>query len=172
MDSLTYHSVPAQELTDEAFAPYGDIIKPRKSGEQGDRAHAYRPGEEKTHVDLVVTNGEPLLRIMHQFKRGLIFTKLARHRRVSQCLGSLQGKEWFIAVAAPTDFADDALPRLDQITAFRIPGDRIIKLHVGAWHAGPHFVHDECMFLNLENIDTNTRDFQLITLPTACRIEA
>lgn len=171
MNSLTCHPVPAQELTDEAFAPYGDIIKPRKSGEQGDRAYAYRPGEEETHVDLVVTNGEPLLRIMHQFKRGLIFNKFARHRRVSQCLGSLQGKEWFIAVAAPTDFADDALLRLDQITAFRIPGDRIIKLHVGTWHAGPHFVHDECMFLSLENIDTNTRDFQLITLPTACRIE-
>ena len=76
-----------------------------------------------------------------------------------------------MAVAAPTDFADDAHPRLDQITAFRIPGDRIIKLHVGTWHAGPHFVHDECMFLNLENTDTNTRDFQDVDLPMECRIE-
>ncbi len=60
----------------------------------------------------------------------------------------------------------------DRITAFRIPGDRIIKLHVGTWHAGPHFVHDECMFLNLENEDTNTRDFQDVKLPQECRIEA
>jgi ureidoglycolate hydrolase len=171
MGSPARHSVRAQELTDEAFAPYGDIIKPRKSGAQGDRAYAYRPGEEQTHVDLVMTNGEPCLRIMHQFKRGLTFTLLARHRRVSQCLGSLQGKEWFLAVAAPTDFADDAHPRLDQVTAFRIPGDRIIKLHVGTWHAGPHFVHDECLFVNLENTDTNTRDFQSISLPTECHIE-
>ncbi|MPZ40801.1 MAG: Ureidoglycolate hydrolase [Rhizobiales bacterium] len=171
MDSPARHSVPLQELTDEAFAPYGDIIKPRKSGEQGDRNYAYRPGQEETHVDLTITNGEPLLRIMHQFKRGLIFTILARHRRVSQCLGALQGKEWFIAVAAPTDFADDAHPRLDQVTAFRIPGDRIIKLHVGIWHAGPHFIHDECMFLSLENTDTNTSDFQYMPLPMECRIE-
>jgi hypothetical protein len=30
------------------------------------------------------------------------------------------------------------------------PGDRLIKLHVATWHAGPHFVHDECQFVNLE----------------------
>lgn len=171
MHAFNRHSVPAQELTDEAFAPYGDIIKPRRSGDQGDRAYAYRPGEEENHVDLVVTNGEPMLRIMHQFKRGLMFTKIARHQRVSQCLGSLQGKEWFIAVVAGTGSGEGAQPRLDQLVAFRIPGDRIIKLHVGTWHAGPYFVHDECMFLSLENIDTNTCDFDLVQLPAECHIE-
>jgi ureidoglycolate hydrolase len=171
MDAPVRHSVPSQALTEAAFAPYGDIIQPRRSGKQFDRSLTYRPDAEETHVRLVMTNGEPCLRIMHQFKRGLVFTHLARHRRVSQCLGSLQGKEWFMAVAAPTDFADDAHPRLDQVTAFRIPGDRIIKLHVGTWHAGPHFTHDECMFLNLENEDTNMRDFQDVRLPQECRIE-
>ncbi|MCC7348045.1 MAG: ureidoglycolate lyase, partial [Variibacter sp.] len=128
MDAPARHSVPAQDLTDAAFAPYGDIIKPRPSGKQFDRGSQYRPESESTHVKLVMTNGEPCLRIMHQFKRGLVFTHLARHRKVSQCLGSLQGKEWFMAVAAPTDFADASCPPLDRITAFRIPGDRIIKL--------------------------------------------
>lgn len=171
MDLPTRRSVPAQDLTDEAFAPYGDIIKPRKSGDQGDRAYAYRPGQEANHVTLTITNGEPMMRIMHQFKRGLVFNKIARHLRVSQCLGSLQGKEWFIAVAPPTDFAEEAHPRLDLITAFRIPGDRIVKLHVGTWHAGPQFVHDECMFMSLENTDTNTADFHIVSLPAECRIE-
>ena len=32
-----------------------------------------------------------------------MFKSLARHRRTSQCLGSLQGKEWFIGVAPPND---------------------------------------------------------------------
>lgn len=45
----------------------------------------------------------------------------------------------------------------NNVTAFRIPGDRIIKLHVGTRHVGPHFIHDECLFLNLENEDTNSR---------------
>jgi ureidoglycolate hydrolase len=169
MDATLRHSIRVQVLTDEAFAPYGDIIKPRLSGEQFDRAHSYDPSKEQTHVKLVMTNGVPTLRIMDQRLRGLTFSKMARHRKVSQCLGSLQGKEWYMAVAAPTN--EDSHPRLEDITVFRIPGDRIIKLHVGTWHAGPHFKHNECLFLNLENEDTNTRDFQDVVLPQECKIE-
>jgi ureidoglycolate hydrolase len=169
MDTTPRHSIRAQVLTDEAFAPYGDIIKPRLSGEQFDRTHAYDPSKEQTHVKLVMTNGVPTLRIMHQRLRGLIFSKIARHLKVSQCLGSLQGKEWFMAVAAPT--YNNTLPRSEDIAAFRIPGDRIIKLHVGTWHAGPHFKHEECLFLNLENEDTNTRDFQEMPLQRDCLID-
>lgn len=168
MNTTSRHSIRAQDLTDEAFAPYGDIIKPRLSGEQFDRTHSYDPSKEQTHVKLVMTNGAPTLRIMHQRLRGLTFSKIARHLRVSQCLGSLQGKEWFMAVAAPTN--GDTRPRLEDIGAFSIPGDRIIKLHVGTWHAGPHFKHEECLFLNLENEDTNTRDFQETALLQDCQI--
>jgi len=60
MDSPVRHSIQAQDLTDEAFAPYGDIIKPRISGEQFDRAYSYDPLKEHTHVKLVMTNGEPM----------------------------------------------------------------------------------------------------------------
>jgi ureidoglycolate hydrolase len=45
MDSLVQGSIRAQDLTDEAFAPYGDIIKPRMSGEQFDRTHSYDPSK-------------------------------------------------------------------------------------------------------------------------------
>ena len=86
-------------------------------------------------------------------KRGLVFADLARHRRVTQCLGSLQGKEWFVAVAPPGEMTDGAGPELTRMAAFRIPGDCVIKLHVATWHAGPHFTHDECLFFNLENLD-------------------
>jgi ureidoglycolate hydrolase len=70
MDITSQHTVAAQVLTDGAFAPFGDIIKPRRSGEQGERKYAYKPAEEENHVTLVLTNGEPCLRIMHQFARG------------------------------------------------------------------------------------------------------
>ena len=46
-----------------------------------------------------------------------------------------------------------------DIVAFRVPGDCLIKLHANTWHAGPHFIHDECLFFNLENLGTNKRDF-------------
>ena len=100
---------------------------------------------------------------------GLGFVRIARHRRVTQCLGSLGGKEWLIGVVPPGDFGDDARPRLEDIAAFRIPGDRLIKLHAATWHAGPHFTHDECLFVNLENLDTNRRDFHAVPLGVECR---
>jgi hypothetical protein len=56
-----------------------------------------------------------------------------------------------------------------DITAFRVSGVRLIKLHVATWHAGPHFVYDECLFVNLENRDTNRRDFHAVPLPVECR---
>ena len=162
------HIVRAQELSDESFGPYGDIIKPRRTGQQFDRSYMYRPEADSTHVRLAITAGVPVLRIMQQPKRGLVFHKMARHLRVTQCLGSLQGKEWFMAVAAP---GSSRTVRLEDIAAFRIPGDRIIKLHAGTWHAGPHFVHDECLFLNLENEDTNSHDFDDAALDRECEIE-
>ena len=69
---------------------------------------------------LVLHNGEPRLWIMHLPHVGLGFTRIARHRRVTQCLGSLGGKEWFIGVAPPGELGDDARPRVEDIAAFRV----------------------------------------------------
>ena len=164
---LPLHLLDVRELTDKAFAPYGQVIAPRRAGGQGVAAghDEIAAGE----AQLVLGNGEPRLWIMHLPHVGLGFARIARHRRVTQCLGSLGGKEWLIGVAPPGDHSDDARPRLDEIIAFRVPGDRLIKLHVATWHAGPHFVHDECLFMNLENADTNRADFHAVPLPAECR---
>jgi hypothetical protein len=46
----------------------------------------------------------------------------------------------------------------------RSPGDRSIKRYSATWHAGPHFVDDECEFMNFETVDTN-RDVHALPLP-------
>jgi hypothetical protein len=77
--------LPVQALEPKTFAPYGEIIWPRSSSTE-------------TSVEepkLILTNGTPRLWIMKLKKRRLVFANMAR-RRVSQCLGSMQGKEWFI----------------------------------------------------------------------------
>jgi hypothetical protein len=71
---------------------------------------------------------------------------------------------------ATNDLADGTCPDLARLAAFRIPGDCVIKLHVATWHAGPQFLHDECLFFNLENLDTNKRDFDAYDLPTEFQI--
>jgi ureidoglycolate hydrolase len=166
--TLPVHMLDVRELTAEAFAPYGQVIMPLGTGGQGAETH-YDPETSESEAKLVLSDGVPRLWIMHLPHVGLGFTRIARHRRVTQCLGSLGGKDWLIGVAPPGDLGDDARPRLEDIVAFRITGDRIVKLHVATWHAGPHFVHDECRFLNLENLDTNRRDFHAVPLPAECR---
>jgi ureidoglycolate hydrolase len=168
VDTAPRHMLDIRELTAEAFAPYGQVIAPLRTGGQGAET-GYDPEASASEAKLVLNNGEPRLWIMHLPHVGLGFTRIARHRRVTQCLGSLGGKEWLIGVAPPGDLGDDAHPRVEDIAAFRIPGDRLIKLHVATWHAGPHFVYDECLFVNLENLDTNRRDFLAVPLPVECR---
>lgn len=161
--------IRAQVLESRTFAPYGEIISPRGAGSQFDD-NPYDPEISAEEPRLTLTNGTPRLWIMRLRKNGLRFSKLARHRRVTQCLGSLQGKEWFLAVAPPNDLADGTCPELARMAAFRIPGDCVIKLHVATWHAGPHFLQDECLFFNLENLDTNKRDFEAHDLPNEFQI--
>jgi len=96
-----------RELTAEAFAPYGQVIAPLRTGGQGAETR-YDPETSPSEAKLVLGNGEPRLWIMHLPHVGLGFTRMARHRRVTQCLGSLGGKEWLIGVAPPGDLGDDA----------------------------------------------------------------
>ena len=122
MSALTVTTIPAQPLDVKSFAPYGEVIYPRSAGSQFD-INPYDPETSAEEPSLTLTGGTPRLWIMRLKKNGLVFSRLARHRRVTQCLGSLQGKDWFVAVAPPNDPADGARPELARMAAFRIPRD-------------------------------------------------
>ena len=124
MSAPTVTTIPARPLDAKSFAPYGEVIYPRAAGSQFD-INPYDPETSADEPNLTLTNGTPRLWIMRLKKNGLVFSKLARHRRVTQCLGSLQGKEWFVAVAPPGEMTDGAGPELARLAAFRIPGDCI-----------------------------------------------
>jgi ureidoglycolate hydrolase len=163
------YRVPVEDVTPATFRPYGEIIEPRNAlGQFIDKP--YDPETSAEEAQLVLTNGRPRLWIMELNKIGVSFTKIARHRRVTQCLGSLEGKDWFIAVSAPGNSGDEARPQLEEIRGFRISGRCVIKLEIGTWHAGPLFQHDQCLFFNLENAETNKRDFHGVDLPVECRL--
>ncbi|HIK28371.1 MAG: ureidoglycolate lyase [Oscillatoriaceae bacterium SKW80] len=148
----------AQFITPETFKPYGQVIYASQDGKPFDADDA----------QLVLQNGIPRFYIMHLVAKGRKFHKITRHLKCTQCLGSLEGKEWFMGVAAPTD---SLKPRLEDITAFRIPGNCFIKLEVGTWHAGPYFDHDFVDFYNLELSDTNINDHDTCDLLTTYNVE-
>ena len=105
---------------------------------------------------------------MRLAERGRRFHQITRHRKCTQCLGSLGGMEWLIAVAPPSS-ADRPDP--NHIQAFQIPGNCFIKLEVGTWHAGPYFDGEVVDFYNLELSDTNLTDHQTCNLTTAYSLE-
>jgi ureidoglycolate hydrolase len=142
---IALKKLTAKLITPENFQPYGQLITPSEDGKLYDRSDA----------QLNLANGTPRFYIMRLTERGRKFHKIMRHLLCTQCLGSLEGKEWFIAVAPPSP---SDRPDLDKMAAFRIPGNCFIKLEMGTWHAGPYFEHDAIDFYNLELSDTNEID--------------
>src|ERR1700731_4820288 len=78
--TLSRHMLDIRELTAKAFAPYGQVIAPLRTGGQGAET-GYDPEASFSEAKLVLGNGEPRLWIMHLPHVGLGFTRIARHRR-------------------------------------------------------------------------------------------
>ena len=144
--SLVLKQIYPQLITVENFHPFGQVIFPSQDGKAFDTEEA----------QLNLQNGIPRFYIMHLTNKGRKFHKITRHVKCTQCLGSLAGKDWLMAVAPPNNNTDR--PAIEQITAFRIPGNCFIKLEIGTWHAGPYFDHEFVDFYNLELSDTNIID--------------
>ena len=144
--SSTLKQLTAELITPENFQPYGQVIFASKDGKSFDSEDA----------QLNLQNGIPRFYIMRLHNKGTKFHKITRHTQCTRCLGSLAGKNWFMAVCPPKN--DINKPVLEKLAAFRIPGNCFIKLEVGTWHAGPYFHHDFVDFYNLELSDTNVVD--------------
>lgn len=141
----TTQSIAARPISVEAFRPFGQLILPQSD--------TVAFNVQDAQLDL--SGGTPRFYIMSLTQRGRRFHTITRHGGCTQCLGSLEGKAWFLGVAPPSA-ADQ--PRWEDIKVFEIPGDRFVKLEVGTWHAGPYFDADAVNFYNLELSDTNVVD--------------
>jgi len=142
----TIQKLQSQLITPENFQPYGQVIYASKDGENFDQKDA----------QLNLQNGIPRFYIMRLQENGRKFHQITRHSKCTQCLGSLDGKDWLMAVCPPDNDMNE--PVLSEIAAFRIPGNCFIKLEVGTWHAGPYIDHEFADFYNLELSDTNVVD--------------
>jgi ureidoglycolate hydrolase len=142
----------------DAFAPYGQVIMASPDGQRFDH----------TDAQLNLASGIPRFYIMRLAAKGRQFHRITRHQLCTQCLGSLEGKEWWLAVAPP---GAAATPDLQQLRAYRIPGNCFIKLEQGTWHAGPYFDEGVIDFYNLELSDTNEIDHHTCDLQATFGLE-
>lgn len=152
--TLIRRTLVAEPVTAEAFAPFGQVIWPSLDGA------SFGPADAQLALD----QGIPRLYLMTLTRSGNEFQAITRHRRCTQCLGSLADQDWLIAVAPPGEAEQ---PDLSALKAFHIPGSCFIKLEMGTWHAGPYFTHPSVTFYNLELSDTNLTDHQTCNLASA-----
>ncbi len=145
VQSASVQHISAIPITAAAFRPFGQLILPQPD------SVAFNPQD----AQLQLSGGVPRFYIMALHRRGRCFHTITRHSGCTQCLGSLDGKTWFLGVAPPSLASQ---PSLEEITVFEIPGNCFIKLEVGTWHAGPYFDADTVNFYNLELSDTNVVD--------------
>jgi ureidoglycolate hydrolase len=158
MQPAIVHQLQATLITPETFRPFGQMIQATSDGK----------GFDHEDAQLQLQNGIPRFYIMRLHHRGRQFHKITRHQQCTQCLGALEGKEWLIVVAPPSEAA---CPAIADLTAFRIPGNCFIKLDIGTWHAGPYFEGDAIDFYNLELSDTNLVDHDTCDLRSAYNLE-
>ena len=142
---LALKQISATPIAKSNFKPYGELILPSPDGKVFDDSDAV------LKLDL----GIPRFYIMHLTRRGRTFEQITRHNLCTQCLGSLNGKSWLMAVCPPSA---TTAPDIDRLQAFRVPGNCFIKLEVGTWHAGPYFDDEAIDFYNLELSNTNIVD--------------
>ncbi|XVE99378.1 hypothetical protein REPUB_Repub03eG0192900 [Reevesia pubescens] len=155
------------EATQESFKEYGQVIEVSPDGEEF--------GPKDAQLDL--SKGIPRFYIMHLQDRPLEFSTITHHASVTQCLGSICGRVWYVGIAKPSIVDSEEVksekgkilvqshcghfyvpPTIDDVRVFRIAGPKFLKLNRGTWHAGPLFKAYAMDFYNLELSNTNVVD--------------
>mgnify|MGYP001051948911 FL=1 len=132
---MSLQKLQIEPLTQEAFAPFGDVIetdqRPFRMINNGStrRYHALAPVE----VAYPDKGDRAIISIFRAQVAPIPFTirMLERHPLGSQAFVPLLGRPFFIVVAPPTDTDK---PQLDQIRAFITNGKQGINYSRGTWH--------------------------------------
>ncbi|MEY2398473.1 MAG: hypothetical protein QOJ00_1647 [Actinomycetota bacterium] len=123
--------VMAEPLTDEAFAPFGQVI------DTGDMVMELSDGEEF------------MLNVLSYDRRELKVDHLNRHHKATQALVALAGKPTLLVVAAK-EFDFSTRDHLKHIRAFICDGTAGVNLSLATWHWGPYPLMDHVDLVNVQ----------------------
>jgi len=128
---VSTHTVKAEPLTEESFAPFGQVIA------RGDMVMELRGGEE-FHLN-----------VLHYDRKPLRCDHLNRHHKATQALVALAGKPTLLVVAAALyDFS--TVDHLPHVHAFVCDGTAGVNLALGTWHWGPYPILDHVDLVNVQ----------------------
>lgn len=122
--------VDVKALTDESFAPYGQIVGVRQK-----EPNFHGKGLRSWRLDYSADDQTELMFIWFDHMP-MRFSKLERHFGVTQAFVPLDGAAMVMVVAPRTDPANWAdLPAPASVEAFLVPGNCGVMLWKGVWHA-------------------------------------
>ena len=142
----TIVEVRMEELTAEAFAPYGQLIA---AGEEN--ADYARPLLDVWHLDYR-SDAPARIQIMRYHEQPMTFRRLERHVRVTEGRIPLAGARAVLAVASAAGAAPESMPAPSSVRAFRFDGTCGILFAPGTWHS-----------LDCFPLDAPTADFVLLS---------
>lgn len=141
--SGSVHTISAEVVTSEGFAPFGEVLAPR--GPElphvyGDRLDVYSVGrlESEAAVQFISTRSR---------RRTWRVQYLERHHQITQTFIPLGGDGIVVAVAPADAPMVSGVPAVDAIRAFVVPGDTAVNLHRGTWHEVPFPLVDDSLTL-------------------------
>jgi ureidoglycolate lyase len=141
-----------EPLTEEAFAPYGDVIECSDRAEQRhiNYGHTIR-FHDLARLDLNAAQGKPIVSIFRStpMDRPVPIKIMERHPLSSQAFYPLSDRPFLVVVAEKGDFNPDALK------AFLANPTQGVNYHAGTWHHYSLALDDVSDFLVIDrgNID-------------------
>ncbi|HUP35646.1 MAG TPA: ureidoglycolate lyase [Candidatus Limnocylindria bacterium] len=115
----------AQPLTQDGFAPYGDVLAPPPDFGRAYFEKGLRNGRAGAWPSLSVAHVRPLTRLP------LEATVMERHEFSSQSFLPLDVSRWLVVVAPP---AADGVPDPARAVAFVATAGQGVTYHMGTWH--------------------------------------
>jgi ureidoglycolate lyase len=151
-----------QPLTEETFAPFGQVLSWREGDHPRRNFHAALFGDRD--------GAKPNLRVQRTQPTALPFrtAQIERHVHSSQLFAPLSGGPFFVTV-----FLSDAAgaPLLESGRAFQASGDQAVNYNAGTWHLGFMAADRPGTFLMLRWENGTPDDEEVLMLDTTLTIE-
>lgn len=118
-------------LTQEAFAPFGDVIEATGAPDRIINAGFAHRFHDRARIDVVEGGGRPAVSVFHAFRRPfpLIVDMLERHPMASQAFYPLSNDPWLIVVAVGSP-----APDLGTLACFLAHGRQGVNYARNVWH--------------------------------------
>lgn len=154
-------NIPLQELTPEAFAPFGEVIQMPARSQDADGAGWKWWGD----LALLPADGVYAVGYLDLKPNPLAFDWAERHMQTVEMLIPSGGD--CVVYVGPADYPEtpERLPELERFRAFRLSEGQAILLDKGVWHGAPLAIEKTLKVIVLLLEHTGSRDGYVVRFP-------